>query len=136
MYVCVLPGVLASCVQRPVASWCACHPFDKIKTSAHVQTSDQTQAQTKFAPLFINLAMSFRLRHRIPTRPTRSPPPLSRRCPGHFFPNSFGNQSQKVPVFHRAQSTFSCSLKCKLDGNEVYILANKALDLHEKLRKF
>lgn len=132
MYVsCLVSLRPASCLLRPVASWCACHPFDKIKTSAHVQTSDQTQAQTKFAPLFINLAMSFRLP--IVSQPV---PPAVQTMPWPLFPQLVWQPKPKVPVFHRAQSTFSCSLKCKLDGNEAHILANKALDLHEKLRKF
>lgn len=46
--------------------------------------------------------------------------PAPRPCPAlATFSNSFGNRNQRF----LAQSTFSCSLKCKLDGNEVYILA-------------
>lgn len=140
MHVCMCPA-WCPCVLRPAS--CVLLPVGvpvirSIKLKRLLMCKPQTRPRPR--PSLRLCLSTWQCRsgfpsYPIPCRPTRCP----LRCPDAAlatFSQLVWQPKPKVPVFHRAQSTFSCSLKCKLDGNEVYILANKALDLHEKLRKF
>lgn len=128
MYVCVLTGVLVACVLLPVGV----PVIRSIKLKRLLMCKPQTRPRPR--PSLRLCLSTWQCRSGFP-----SSQPLSPRCPDDAlatFSQLVRQPKPKVPVFSRTQSTFSCSLKCKLDGNEVYILANKALDLYDKLRKF